>query len=100
MSDWVVIGTSMVVEDEPDAEAAINRAQDMSGWNWEAVPAGELDPLVKYRDVLEAAQEAQDAAYGDSNDTEIELLRDAMEIALEALGLEIPEGRDPDNIEA
>jgi hypothetical protein len=55
---------------------------------------------VKYRDVLEAAQEAQDAAYGDSNDTEIELLRDAMEIALEALGLEIPEGRDPDDIEA
>ena len=99
MADWVVIGTSMVIEDEPDGEAAINRAQDMSGWNWEAIPAAELNPLVHYADVLAAAQEAQDAAYGDSNDSEIELLRDALEMALSTLGLEMPEGHDPDEEE-
>lgn len=47
--------------------------------------------------VLEAAQEAQDAAYGDSNDAEINLLRDALEAALGALGLGLPEGVDPDD---
>jgi hypothetical protein len=97
MTDWVVIGTSMVVEDEETGEDAINRAQDMSGWNWEAIPAMDLNPLVHYANVLEAAQEAQDAAYGDSNDTEIELLRDALEMALGALHLELPEPRDPDD---
>jgi hypothetical protein len=99
MADWIVIGTSMVIEDEPVGEAAINRAQDMSGWNWEAIPAMELNPLVHYANVLEAAQEAQDAALGDSNDTEIELLRDALEMALSALHLELPEPRDPDEEE-
>jgi hypothetical protein len=44
--------------------------------------------------VLAAAQAAQDAAYGDSNDEEIELLRDALEEALSALGLALPEGRE------
>jgi hypothetical protein len=96
---WIVTGTSMVVEEET-GEEAIARAQDMSGWHWEAVPAGELNPLVKHADLLETAQAAQDAAYGDSNDNEIELLRDAMEMALSALGLEIPEGREPDDEEA
>ena len=99
MTDWIVTGTSMVVEDQETGEDAINRAQDMSGWHWEAVPAGELDPLVRYTDLLRAAQEAQDAAYGDSNDTEIELLRDALEYALNTLGLEMPEGHDPDDEE-
>lgn len=46
--------------------------------------------------VISAAQEAQDAAYGDSNDSEIGLLRDALEAALGALGLDLPEGKDPD----
>jgi hypothetical protein len=100
MTDWVVIGTSMVVEDEETGEDAINRAQDMSGWNWEAIPAVNLNPLVHYANVLEAAQEAQDAALGDSNDTEIELLRDALEMALDALHLELPEPRDPDDEDA
>jgi len=99
MTNWIVTGTSMVVEDQETGEDAINRAQDMSGWHWEAVPAGELNPLVRYADLLETAQAAQDAAYGDSNDHEIELLRDTMEMALSALGLEIPEGRDPDDEE-
>jgi len=110
MADWIVTGTSMVFEEET-AEAAIHRAQvgmlaigargaATSGWNWEAVPAGELNPLVKHADLLETVQAAQDAAYGDSNDHEIELLRDAMEMALSALGLEIPEGRDPDDEDA
>jgi hypothetical protein len=100
VKQWIVIGTSMIIEDEPDAEAAINRAQDMSGWNWEAIPAVDLNPLVHYANVLEAAQEAQDAALGDSNDTEIELLRDALEMALSALHLELPEPRDPDDEDA
>ena len=46
--------------------------------------------------VMAAAQEAQDAAYGDSNDKEIELLRDALEMALDALGMSLPEGRELD----
>lgn len=42
------------------------------------------------------AQEARDATYGDSNDREIELLTDALRAAMPLLGLEMPEGRDPD----
>ena len=45
--------------------------------------------------VLQAAQEAQDAACGDSNDEEIDLLRGALEQALGLLELKLPEGRDP-----
>jgi hypothetical protein len=32
---WVVTGTSMVVEAETEEEA-VNRAQETSGWSWEA----------------------------------------------------------------
>lgn len=48
-------------------------------------------------EALRLAQEAQDAALGDSNDREIEALRDALEYALDLLGLGLPEGRDPDD---
>jgi hypothetical protein len=44
--------------------------------------------------VREAAQEAQNAALGDSNDKEINLLRDALEAALNALGLQLPDPED------
>lgn len=43
-----------------------------------------------------AAQRAQDASLRDSNDEEIELLREALDEALAALGLELPEPRDED----
>lgn len=33
---WIVTGSSMVVEAETEAEA-IDRAQDSSGWHWEAL---------------------------------------------------------------
>lgn len=46
-------------------------------------------------EIMEAAQEAADAAYGDSNDAEIDALRVALELALDALGLTMPEGHDP-----
>lgn len=46
--------------------------------------------------VREAAQKAADAAAGDSNDEEIDLLRDALEQALALLGLGLPESRDDD----
>lgn len=46
---------------------------------------------------MEAAQEAMDAGYGDSNDEEIDLLRGALSEALSALGLSLPDGRDPDD---
>jgi hypothetical protein len=42
--DWIVTGTSMLVEDEKTADDAINRAQDMSGWNWEARPIDRANP--------------------------------------------------------
>lgn len=45
-------------------------------------------------EVIVAAQKAQDAAYGDSNDQEIDLLREALELALNALGLSLPEGEE------
>jgi hypothetical protein len=35
MKKWIVNGTSMVVEAET-AEEAVDRAQDSSGWHWEA----------------------------------------------------------------
>lgn len=47
-------------------------------------------------DLMEKVQAAQDAAYGDSNDTEIDLLREALEQALGMLGLELPDGREPE----
>lgn len=42
-------------------------------------------------------QAAQDAAFGDSNDEEIDLLRGALEGALALLGLPLPDSRDPDD---
>ena len=45
-------------------------------------------------EVLAAAQKATDAANGDSNDAEIEALQNALEVALQALGLEMPEPTD------
>lgn len=47
-------------------------------------------------EIHEAAQDAADAAYGDSNDEEIDAYRHALGLALNALGLEMPEPRDPD----
>jgi uncharacterized Zn-finger protein len=35
MKQWIVTGTSMVVEAETEQEA-IERADQMSGWHWEA----------------------------------------------------------------
>lgn len=55
-----------------------------------------VDPKVTVG-VLRAAQEAADMAYGDSNDDEIDGLRTALEEALLALGLEMPDGVDPDD---
>lgn len=48
-------------------------------------------------ELMRLSQEAQDAAYGDSNDAEIEALRDALEYALGLLGCALPEGREPDD---
>ena len=47
-------------------------------------------------EVMRLAQEAQDAAHGDSNDAEIDALRDALEYALNLLGLALPDGNEPD----
>lgn len=47
-------------------------------------------------DVIEAAQNAADAAEGDSNDDEITALRVALDTALDALGLDMPEAREDD----
>jgi hypothetical protein len=35
VKQWIVTGTSMVVEAE-NAEDAVERAEQMSGWHWEA----------------------------------------------------------------
>lgn len=35
MAEWIVTGTSMVVEADTEQEA-VERAQEMSGWTWEA----------------------------------------------------------------
>lgn len=44
---------------------------------------------------LQLAQVAQDQAALDSNDDEIDSLREALEFALALLGLNLPEGREP-----
>jgi hypothetical protein len=36
MKQWIVVGTSMIVEAE-SYEDAVDRAQDSSGWHWEAI---------------------------------------------------------------
>ena len=46
--------------------------------------------------VRKAAQDAANAAYGDSNDREIELLQDALSLALSALGLGYPDAEPGD----
>lgn len=48
------------------------------------------------RAIHEAAQDAANAALGDSNDEEISLLRDALAMALAALGLNMPEPFEED----
>jgi len=58
------------------------------------LPPGALDGVQK------AAQEAQNTAHGDSNDAEIDTLRDALEMALAALSLQLPEGFDPTDDDA
>lgn len=50
-----------------------------------------------YPDVIAAAQAARNAANGDSNDDEIRLLGDALDLALAALGLPIPEPEPADD---
>ena len=43
MKQWIVTGTSMVVE-AANAEDAVFRAEQMSGWSWEATEVAETDP--------------------------------------------------------
>ncbi len=47
-------------------------------------------------ELMDDVQLAQDAAYGDSNDTEIELLRGALESAVELLGETMPDADEED----
>lgn len=56
MHEWIVTGTSMVVE-APTEQEACERAQDMSGWSWEAseVNARQPEPVIyKYADLSTA----------------------------------------------
>ena len=48
-----------------------------------------LDPQQRLADIADAAWEAGQAAYGDSNDYEIESLRYALELALLELGIPV-----------
>jgi hypothetical protein len=41
MKQWIVTGTSMVVEAETEQEA-IERADQMSGWHWEAAEVTDI----------------------------------------------------------
>lgn len=54
-------------------------------------PIGET--AIRHADlaIVEAVQAARAAAEGDSNDAEIEALQYALDLALEALGIEVPE---------
>lgn len=47
MPKYIVIGTSMEIE-EDTAEDAIERAQDQSGWHWEAIESKPGDPVEKF----------------------------------------------------
>jgi hypothetical protein len=46
--------------------------------------------------LMATVQDAQDAALGDSNDEEIDLLRDALDHALSLLGLTLPPPKEDD----
>lgn len=72
-----------VVTPELQAECIAGHVDSETHWN-----------IVDTDKVLAAAQEAQDAANLGSNDGEIGLLRDALDAALGALGLDLPEGRE------
>lgn len=50
--------------------------------------------LVALRELL---QEVADASMGDSNDREIEALQDALDVALNLLGVEMPEPREEED---
>lgn len=60
---------------------------------WTAEDNGVPEHLV---DVLAAAQAAQDASLNASNDTEIDLLREALELALAKLDLTLPTAKEID----
>lgn len=48
----------------------------------------------EHDELIAAVREARAAAYGDSNDDEIAALQNALDLALQALGIEVPEGDD------
>lgn len=56
-------------------------------------------PKAEIKLLMADVQLAQDAANGDSNDDEISLLRGALDHALSVLGLSLPEGADPDDLD-
>jgi hypothetical protein len=59
------------------------------------IPASQYT-VMDTTELQRAAQLAANAASGDSNDEEIDLLRDALEQALGALGLTMPESEETD----
>lgn len=83
----MVMGTTRGRADRADSGPIKDFDQGAVG-SWEWTPGVTEDPLAGVR---AAAQAAQNASRGDSNDEEIDLLREALEEALRALGLELPD---------
>lgn len=67
----------------------------LSGFHNTRLIEGKFDP---YAEITGLAQQAADAADGDSNDDETEKLRDALEAALDLLGLKFPDSKHPERI--
>lgn len=78
------------------AKRIYTRAEIVNGTGWPnsvlfaGITEGEMNNL------MHVAQGAADAANGDSNDEEIEALRDALDLALHLLGLTMPEPTEED----
>lgn len=75
--------------DGTDPSEVLDRAIELSGD--EAASVGLIDNAL-----LDTVQAAADAAAGDSNDAEIEALRDALEATLGYLDLTLPEPTEGD----
>jgi len=72
-----------------------HRPGDIWPWVTEQGRSGRMEP--NYGLILEAAQAAVQTAHGDSNDDEINTLREALELALDGLCLKMPDSYEVDD---
>jgi hypothetical protein len=98
------VAESLVVTEAPTRwvhESTSERCNVAGGFSSEAPGYGRcyahherIRRVIDPGNLLDTLQDVADAAEGDSNDKEIELLQDALDGALSLLGVKMPEARD------